>query len=204
MVEAMVGFSSRRTRVFAAIVLCAGLLAACAQTPPPAPLPDLTFSHLDTIDLNVASIEIVENYVPPLRGPNIEHLFPQPPSQAARRLAEDRFRALGTEGRAQFVIDTASVVETTLPVEKGLRGAVTVDQARRYDATLTVTVEIRNDRGFRQAFATATAERSQTVPEDLTLNERRAIQHRLVEVLMNDLNTALEAKIAEFLSAYRL
>lgn len=195
---------SRTTRVLAAMVLGAGLLAACAQTPPPEPLPELTFAHLDSIKLNVASVEIVENYVPPLRGPNIEHLFPQPPSQVARRWAEDRLRALGTEGRAQFVIDTASVVETRLKVEKGLRGAVTIDQATRYDATLTVTLEIRNDRGFRQAFATASAERSQTVPEDLTVNERWAIQHQLVEDLMIDLNATLEAKIAEFLSAYRL
>ncbi len=195
---------SRTTRVLAAMVLGAGLLAACAQTPPPEPLPELTFAHLDSIKLNVASVEIVENYVPPLRGPNIEHLFPQPPSQVAWRWAEDRLRALGTEGRAQFVIDTASVVETRLKVEKGLRGAVTIDQATRYDATLTVTLEIRNDRGFRQAFATASAERSQTVPEDLTVNERWAIQHQLVEDLMIDLNATLEAKIAEFLSAYRL
>ena len=195
---------SRTTRVLAAMVLGAGLLAACAQTPPPEPLPELTFAHLDSIKLNVASVEIVENYVPPLRGPNIEHLFPQPPSQVARRWAEDRLRALGTEGRAQFVVDTASVVETRLKVEKGLRGAVTIDQATRYDATLTVTLEIRNDRGFRQAFATASAERSQTVPEDLTVNERWAIQHQLVEDLMIDLNATLEAKIAEFLSAYRL
>lgn len=195
---------SRTTRVLAAMVLGAGLLAACAQTPPPEPLPELTFAHLDSIKLNVASVEIVENYVPPLRGPNIEHLFPQPPSQVARRWAEDRLRALGTEGRAQFVIDTASVVETRLKVETGLRGAVTIDQATRYDATLTVTLEIRNDRGFRQAFATASAERSQTVPEDLTVNERRAIQHQLIEDVMIDLNATLEAKIAEFLSAYRL
>jgi len=195
---------SRTTRVLAAMVLGAGLLAACAQTPPPEPLPEQTFAHLDSIKLNVASVEIVENYVPPLRGPNIEHLFPQPPSQVARRWAEDRLRALGTEGRAQFVIDTASVVETRLKVEKGLRGAVTIDQATRYDATLTVTLEIRNDRGFRQAFATASAERSQTVPEDLTVNERRAIQHQLIEDVMIDLNATLEAKIAEFLSAYRL
>jgi len=198
--------ATMKPRVIATAVLAASLLTACAQTPPPEPLPELTFAHLDKIQLNVASIEIIENYVPPLRGPNIEHLFPLAPSDAARRWSEDRLRALGTEGRAQFVIDTASVVETKLPVEKGLRGAVTVDQQLRYDATLTVTVtvEIRNDRGFRQAFATASAERSQTVPEDLTVNERRAIQFRLVEDLMADLDQALEAKIAEFLSAYRL
>ena len=194
----------RKTRSFVAIALAAGLLAACAQTPPPDPLPELTFAQLEKIQLNVASVEIIENYIPPLRGPNIEHLFPLSPTQAARRWSEDRLTALGTEGRAQFVIDTASVVETALRVEKGLRGAATVDQASRYDATLVVTLEIRSDRGFRLAFATARAERSLTVPEDLTLNERNAIQFRLVEDLMADLNTALEAKIAEFLSAYTL
>ena len=61
-----------------------------------------------------------------------------------------------------------------------------------------------NDRGFRLAFATARAERSLTVSEDLTLNERNAIQFRLVEDLMTDLNRALETKVAEFLSAYTL
>ena len=195
---------NRMKRAFAAIALAAGVLAACAQTPPPHPLPDLTFSQLGKIQLNVASVEIVENYIPPLRGPNIEHLFPLSPTQAARRWSEDRLSALGTKGRAQFFIDTASVVETVLPVEKGLRGAVTVDQASRYDATLVATLEIRNDRNFRLAFATARAERSLTVPEDLTLNERNAIQFRLVEDLMADLNAALESKIAEFLSAYTL
>ena len=193
-----------KTRAFAVVALAAGLLTACAQTPPPDPLPELTFAQLGKIQLNVASVEIVESYIPPLRGPNIEHLFPLSPTQAARRWSEDRLTALGTEGRAQFVIDTASVTETVLPVEKGLRGAVTVDQASRYDATLVVTLEIRNDRGFRLAFATARAERSTTVPEDLTLNERNAIQFRLVEGLMADLNEALEARIREFLSAYTL
>ena len=194
----------RKTRAFVTISLAIGLLAACAQAPPPDPLPEMTFAQLGKIKLNVASVQIVESYIPPLRGPNIEQLFPVSPSQAARRWSEDRLTALGTEGQAQFVIDTASVVETVLPIEKGLRGAVTVDQALRYDATLVVTLEIRNDRGFRLAFATARAERSLTVSEDLTLNERNAIQFRLVEDLMTDLNRALETKVAEFLSAYTL
>ena len=89
-------------------------------------------------------------------------------------------------------------------MEKGLRGAVTVDQSERYDAVLAVTVEIRNDRGFRLAFATARAERNRTVSENLTVSERQAIQFELVEDLIAALNAELEAKIAEFLSAYIL
>ena len=126
------------------------------------------------------------------------------PTEAARRWATDRLTALGTEGSAKFVIDTASVVETKLAVEKGLRGAVTVDQSERYDAVLAVTVEIRNDRGFRLAFATARAERNRTVSENLTVSERQAIQFELIEDLIAALNAELEAKIAEFLSAYIL
>ena len=194
----------RKTRAFATIALAVSFLAACALAPPPDPLPELTFAHLDKIQLNVASVEIVESYIPPLRGPNIEQLFPLSPSQAARRWSEDRLTALGTDGRAHFVIDTASVVETVLPVERGLRGTVTVDQASRYDATLVVTLEIRSNRGFRLAFATASAERSLTVSENLTLNELNAVQFRLVKDLMTDLNGTLETKVAEFLSAYTL
>ena len=186
------------------VAIACTILAACAQTAPPAPLPQLTFSHLEKIRLNVGSVEIVDSYVPPLRGPNIEHLLPVSPTEAARRWATDRLAALGTEGSAKFVIDTASVVETKLAVEKGLRGAVTVDQSERYDAVLAVTVEIRNDRGFRLAFATARAERNRTVSENLTVSERQAIQFELIEDLIAALNAELEAKIAEFLSAYIL
>ncbi|NQV81008.1 MAG: hypothetical protein HQ495_10680 [Alphaproteobacteria bacterium] len=200
----MASIASKYLRPLAWLALACSLLAACSQTVSPDPLPELTFSHLGKIRLNVASVEIVENYVPPLRGPNIEHSLPMSPTDAARRWSVDRLVAMGTEGSAKFVIETASIVETKLPVEKGLRGAVTVDQAERYDAILVVTLEIRNDRGFRLAFATARAERSETIPENLTLREREAIQFELVESLVSDLNGELEAKIAEFLSAYIL
>ena len=196
---------ARRFGLRAGLLVMAGaLLAACTQTVPPTRAPEVTFAHLEKIRLNAGSLEIVENYVPPLRGPNIEHLLPVSPTEAARRWANDRLAALGSEGGARFVIDTASVVETKLPVEKGLRGAVTVDQSARYDAVLAVTVEIRNDRGFRLAFATARAERSRTISENLTVSERQAIQFALVEELIAALNTELEVKIAEFLSGYIL
>lgn len=178
------------------------IVAACAQPLPPAPKLELTFSHLDPIGLDVGSIEIVENYVPPLRSPNIEHLMPVPPAQAARRWAEDRLRARGTERRAQFVIDTAEVVEAKLPVERGLRGAVTVDQSERYDATIGVTLEVRDDRGFRLAFATAKAVRSETVSENLTLRERDLLLFKLVENLMADLNRELEQQVQTHLGSY--
>lgn len=178
------------------------LLAACTTPLPPAPKLELTYSHLDPIPLAVGRIEIVEDYVPPLREPNVDHLIPVSPTAAARRWAEDRLRSKGGERRAQFVINRAEVIETKLPVERGVRGAVTVDQAARYDATLAVTLEIRDDRGFRVAFASAEASRSATISENLTLRERDLFMFKLVEELVADLNDELEARIGEFLGAY--
>jgi len=184
-------------------VVLVALLAACAQPLPPAPQFSLTFDHLAPIRLAVAEVSIVENYTPPLRAPNIEHRLAVSPAQAARQWADDRLVAIGADRRAQFVIDVAEVIETDLPVQTGVRGAVTADQSKRYDATLGVTLEIRDDRGFRLAFASAEATRSQTVSEDVTVREREEILFRLVEALTADLNQALEAQIDEFLSAYR-
>lgn len=178
------------------------LVTACATPLPPAPKLELTYAHLDPINLAVGQVEVVEDYVPPLRDPNIDHLVPVSPTAAARRWAEDRLRSAGGERRAQFVINNAEVIETKLPVERGVRGAVTVDQAARYDATLKVTLEIRDGRGFRVAFATAEASRSATISENLTLRERDLFFFRLVEELVADLNVELEARIGEFLEAY--
>ena len=59
-------------------------LAACETTPPPPKLPELTFTHLGPLKLNVARIDIVSKYRSPLRAPNVEHLFPTPPQKALR------------------------------------------------------------------------------------------------------------------------
>ncbi len=179
-------------------------LASCAQPLPPSPKLELTYSHLGQIRLDVAEVEIVENYVPPLREPNVEHLIPVSPAQATRQWATDRLFAAGTGRRAHFVIDQAEVIETNLPVETGVRGALTVDQSRRYDAVIGVVLEIRDDRGFRLAFASAKAVRSQTISENLTLRERDLLLYQMVEALIADLNRELEGKIDEFLSAYML
>lgn len=87
-----------------------------------------------------------------------------------------------------------------LPRTQGLRGAFTKDQAQRFDAKVEMAVEVRNERGFQDGFATATAERFTTVAEDITLNDRDRILFGLVEDLMRELNTRLDANIRSFLA----
>lgn len=177
-------------------------VVSCAQPLPSDPLPELTFAHLEPIELAVGSIEIVEVYIPPLKAPNVEHTFSISPQDAARRWAEQKLRAVGGDGQARFLIQDAAVVETALETEEGIRGAFTTNQSERYDATIEVTLEIRDDRGFQRAFATARAERSQTVPEDLTVRERQIAFFELTEGLMADLIAELETQVGQHLSTY--
>ena len=189
------------------IALAAALAAALAScvTPPPRPaFPELTWAHLQPFALDVAEIEITSDYLPPLAPPHVEHLFPTPPQEAAERWARDRLRAAGGQDRATVVITDARVIETKLAGSGGLTGLFTTEQAERYDAAVEVVIEIRSDRGFLDGLVRARAERSLTVPEDLTLNEREEVWFELVEALMADLNAELEANIQAHLQRFLL
>ena len=187
----------------AAIGLAALVLAACQAQPPAPPLGDVNFNNLPPIQLAVSRIEVVDEYTPPLRAPNVEHDMPVSPAAAANRWADQRLRAIGGAGVARVIISDASVVENKLPVESGIRGTFTTNQSARFDARVHMRVEIRNDRGFTDAFAEAGAARSRTIPETASVHDKDKLFIDLVTGLMSDLNAQLDANIASFLRAYR-
>lgn len=185
----------------AAILVLA--LGACSADPPERPIyPDLTYRHLPPIKLAVARVEVEDAYTPPLRAPNVEHEFPVSPAAAARRWSDDRIRAVGKEGSVKVTLREASVIEVALKKTEGLTGAVTTDQSERYDGTIVMEIEVLSENGDREAFVTATARRSRTVPEDITLNEREKVFFEMTEAMMNDLNAELERQIQQHLGRY--
>ncbi|MBM3511031.1 MAG: hypothetical protein FJX61_12995 [Alphaproteobacteria bacterium] len=178
-------------------------LGAC-QVPAPAPtLPELTYAHLGPIRLDVARIEIVDDYLPPLRRPNVEHEFPIPPADAARRWVNDRLQAAGRQRTARFFIRTAAVVETKLDRRGGLAGAFTTDQSERYNATLEVALEIRSESGQREAYVEARSENTRTVSEKASINDRERVYFEMTEFLMKAVNAELEAQINQHFGRFR-
>ena len=191
-----------RLRHWLPVVVLAGLLTACTTAPLAPAFPELTYRHLGTITLDTTAVDIVDEYRPPLKEPNIEHKVPVPPALALRRWALDRLASTGNaDRRAVFTIQQAAMTETRLPRTKGLRGALTTDQSDRYDLTLAVRLELFEARN-RVGIATATATRSRTVAEDITLNDRDRVLFEMVESTMLDLNKELENSIRQFLGAY--
>lgn len=188
------------TAVMAMIV--GASLAGCEATVPTRTFPELTFQHLEKIDLNVASLETVTSYKAPMTEPNVDHLFPTAPGTALSRWAKDRLVAAGSGAVARFTVLDASVRETALSKQKGLKGAFTKDQSERYDATLEATLEIIDDSGRSRGFANAKVSRSITVREDATVNDREQAWFALTEALMKDINAEMEKNISQYLAGW--
>jgi hypothetical protein len=181
---------------FAFVILAVSALGltACETPPPVQKLPELTFAHLGPLNLNVARIDVVSYYRPPLQAPNVEHLFPTPPLKAVRRWAGDRLKAVGKSGTAKLIIRKASAVETPLEMKKGLKAAFTKQQSYRYDLDLEATLELPG--GGR---ATARSTRFTTVREDASINERNRIWLDLTENLIRDFDREMKKNLSRFL-----
>jgi hypothetical protein len=189
------------TRLLPLLALLA--LAACDTAAPPKPgFPQITFGHLPPIALDVAQIQVEEQYAPPLAAPNVEHLMPVSPAAVAHRWAADRLRPAGASGVARVIVKDASVVAQPLQKTEGVRGMFTRDQEVRYVGNLVVEVDVNTAGGLGTGFATGAATRTITAPENISLNRRDQILFDLTAALAQDLNAALEANIRAHLAPF--
>ncbi len=186
-------------------ILGAGILAFVAgcSTPPPRPVfPDIRFTTEAPIRLDVAAIDVRDDYQPPLRPPNVDHLFPVPPARAAENWARDRLRATGNVGRAVFILRNASVIETELPRTPGITGVLTTAPAQRYDITLQATIQIVDAQGLPLRTASVTTTRSQSVLEGITPNERDRAWYDMTKAVMADFNGQMVTEIRNNFGQY--
>lgn len=180
----------------------AGLLVGCETPNPTQTFPQLSFAGQPKILLNVASVEVVDEYRMPLADPNVEHRAPLSPSGAMELWARDVLQPVGNQGRAVLRITNGSVIETPLKGTTGLKGVFTTDQAERYDAAAVATLEVFDANGVPVGSAEGKATRYQTVAEGISLNDRERIWYRLVEDTVLDFSRTMEVAIRRYLVNY--
>jgi len=191
-------------KTFGKILIGCGLffLAAC-ETPVTVPhYANITFSHRPAISMDVAEIRIVEAYQESVSLPHVETEFPVRPMEMAAQWARDRLRADGATGEIVFTIRDARVIEVPLETTGGVSGLVTVDQAERYEARLIVEISASDSTRGISANANTRVERSRTVAEDVTLNEREAVWYKMVEDMAGDLDPQLEGAIDQYFQSF--
>lgn len=193
---------NRLVKRFALVALSAVLglaLAACETPVQVQKFPEMTFTHLTPINLDVANVEVVARYQPPMKTPNVDHLVPTPPIKALRRWAADRLKAVGRSGTAQLVIHAASIIETPLEKKTGFTATFTKQQAQRYDFLIEASLEVVD--GRRRGRAEARVTRFTTLREDASLNERDRIWFKEMEAMMADFNAEMEKNALQYLGA---
>jgi hypothetical protein len=177
-------------------------LAACDTPPMRQSFATLTFQDRPQLRLDVAQIEIVQAYQAPGVAPNVDHLFPQKPADVAAAWGRDVLRAVGQRGMATYTIVDASARETALPRSGGLTQVFRTEQSDRYDLRIEVKLDIGNPLLAKTGQITAAVSRSQTVAEDMTLNEREAVWFQMTESAMRELDEKLEAAIKDKLQPF--
>lgn len=178
------------------------LLTGCAVKTTSAPEVSLTFMNRPAIHLNVGKIQVVNRYQMPLKPPLVEHLMPVAPGAGVERWAMDILRAGGSGNTAVLTIHDASVTEISLQQKPGLKALLTLDQAQRYDARLRATLEIRDVNGQQRGQVEVEVTRSQTVPENITLNQRTAVWFQMVEGLLADFAAQMELQVRKDLDTF--
>ncbi len=189
-------------RSFLLLPSIAFLASACDTPPNRRDFPTLTFQDRPNIRLDVAQIEIVQAYKAPGEAPNVDHLFPQKPLDVATAWGRDVLRAVGYRGMATYTVLDAGATETRLPRSTGLTQVFKKEQSDRYDLKIAVQLDLNNPNLRAIGTAQASASRSQTVAEDMTLNEREAVWFSMTESAMRELDQKLEAAIRDKLRVF--
>lgn len=185
-----------------ALLLAALPLAACTTADPGQMLPEITFEHMQPLRIEAETLDVENAYHPPAERPHIEAEAPVAPAKALLTWADDRLHPAGGQGRLRFTVIEGSLVEQELAVEKGLTGAFKNQPAYRYVAVAEAQLELLDAPGTSRLVATAKAERTTTVSEDATLNERDRALFDLVEQLMRDFNRQMEDSIKRYFTDY--
>lgn len=152
--------------------------------------------------VNAANVVVQSSYDPSENPKDISSSFPTPPDTALKRYAETRFKAAGGAGTFKFVIEDASVYREELESQNSAARWVGVDNRDRYTAVIKVVLYREGDNfgGAPGAMQNEIrAERTLTIPSNLSLNARDERFDDFLLQMLRDLDTAATTSLTNTL-----
>lgn len=189
---------------FLSILIACGLSASCGFFQK-APLEsnegyaEPRFTNAGKIELKVNKIDVISEFTPSFRRPNVEHLFPISIEKTARLWAQDRLEAVdfSSTKQAQVIIKDASVTEELEPVD----GLFEKDRIK-YRANLYIIIRVTDTNQLSSAGTEVEAWRELTIPADTTIEEKEKYWNKMVYDLFNDYNQRMDYNIHKYLNMY--
>lgn len=137
--------------------------------------PPLRYDYLPPIQLNVASIEVQQRFIPSGLPPDVSSADPVQPIDALKAMAKDRLQSLGSANKAVFAILNASLTKDN----DVIRG------------TLSVSLTIYDSDNAQQGYAVATVDRSHSGDID----ELGKTLYAFTKAMMKDMNVEFEYQV---------
>ncbi|MFH1805973.1 MAG: hypothetical protein ABID63_13905 [Pseudomonadota bacterium] len=193
--------SVRKLRVVLAGVAVA-FVAACTSAPAPT-YPDVTWRHLAPITFAAGPVEKVAAYS--VGGANeLEGYLPFSLGRMAMRWPDDRIQTAGTTDILRYSVTEASITSSALKTTKGVRGVFTDDQSERVDLKISVKLEVLGANGMQKGEAIASAARSRTLAQSMSVAERESAIYDETAALLKDIDLELERQINANLGRFLL
>lgn len=186
-------------KILLALAVSLSLAACAAPAPKPAPL-KLDFAAESPLRLQVQSLNIVNRSVA-IPG-RIQVAMPPSVTDAVYQWSRDRLATTGKPGQAVLIIKEASVVAQPLPLASGFENWFKRQQSMKYTAKVELDLDARSADGMSNAYATARAMRTTTLPEDPTEAEKAQAYNDMIDGLMRDLNRDFESAIRQHMGSF--
>jgi hypothetical protein len=150
------------------------VVAACGREPEPVFDP-LRYNYLPPIQLNVATIEVQQRFIPAGVAPDVSNQDPVPPIEALKAMANDRLQAFGTANKGVFTILDASLTR----------------EADTVTGSMAVSLAILDDAGVRLGTAEARVQSRHSG----RIRDIRPVLYDLTKDMMADMNVEFEYQI---------
>jgi hypothetical protein len=164
------GFLSRRF-----VLLLPLALAMCSEGVEEPVFAPLRYNYLPPIQLNVASIDVQQRFIPSGVAPDVSGQDPAPPVGTLKAMANDRLQAFGTANKAVFAILDASLTRDA----DGVAGS------------FAVSLTILDDNGNQLGFAEARVQSRHTG----RVGDIRVVLYDMTKAMMSDMNVEFEYQI---------
>lgn len=155
--------------------------------------------YSNAIYLKVKRVEVVSEFSPSFKRPNVEHLFPTPLEKSAKEWALKNLEASApsSDKTAYFIIKDASVVESFEPSQQAFH-----KDRSKYYAKLHIVLKITDDKELSRAQTEIQAWRELLIPVDTPLIEKEKYWNDMSNKMFSDFDIKMRENINKYLNMY--
>ena len=177
-------------------------LQSCSLSSGPEPALGLNFEDLKPYLVDVAAVEVVEEYTSRFDDPFVEHLSPVTPIQGLREWVTARFRAVGSVGTLRIIVTDAGIIGKSLDTNRDFKALFISEQGAEFMGTVSVTIDVLDAQGISLAHVSVHASASKTLAEDASLRDRDYAMFSLTESLLKAFSREASRQINQYFNLF--